>query len=264
MQKVIMVNPKWDRGIIDKMLVVPLHCNYITPIHHYDVNLLSHVQYAAQGDYVFRARHYLDSDTVELEQYLVCTDTRLIKSKELTITDNISIYLDELQKRDTVLFSIFKGIDMSIHEMFDCDIESRKNFLTPLRFVDDEMYQFIISELQFSRELDCDTEWNGAVKLPRWLNSRERLVINNAGETVLHTSEHWMLFHEDGSVTFPDLDPTKGAKISQESQRTLEVYTAAPVPLPETTVKAIKITIGANPVGETMRGVSWNLYKRKK
>ena len=262
MQKVIMVNPNWGKGYIDRLLVVPAHCKYIVPVNKYDPILLSHIQYANVGDYIFRVRHFIKTGTRKENQYLVLSDNDLVTPKNLTITDEIAGHLEELRNPPQLMFSIFKGIDMSIHEMFDCDIASRKKFLTPLKLVDEEMFDFIVDNLQFSRDLDCDINWAGAAKLPRWLNQRERLVIDADGKSLIHTSEHWLLFHENGIVTFPELESTKGAKVDGTTQRTLEVFTAAPHPMPSDVHMAIKITIGANPVGDTMKGISWNLYKR--
>ena len=264
MQKVVMVNPKWEKGYIEKFLVVPMRCVRIVPIHHYDPNILSHVQYATVGDYIFRIRHFLNSNKVEEDQFMVTSQHCLIKPKNLTITREISNHLDAIRNPKFNMFSIIEGANMSIHEQFDCDIASRTKFLRPLQYVDPEMFDYIVSNLEFSRDMDCDIDWRGAANLPQWLNNRERLVIDNNDQTVVHTSEHWLLIHKDGSITFPDLAPTKGARINYETQRTLEVYKAAPTAMPTGVYRAIKITIGANPVGSDMKGISWNIYQRNK
>lgn len=264
MQKVVMVNPKWDKGYIEKYLVVPMRCERIVPIHHYDPNILSHVQYAGVGDYIFRIRHFLETNTFEETQVLVTSEQCLIKPTNLTITSEIARYLEALRDSTFKLFSIIKGANMSVYELFDCSIDKRTSFLQPLRLVDPEMFDYVIANLEYSRNIDCEIDWKTAASLPRWLNNRERLVVDVEDKSVLHTSEHWLLFHKDGTVTFPELTPTKGAKIAHESRRTLEVYKAAPVAMPDTVHRAIKITIGANPVGTDMRGVSWNLYQRNK
>jgi hypothetical protein len=59
----------------------------------------------------------------------------------------------------------------------------------------------------------------------------------------------------------PELAPTKGARIDANSQRTLEIFTAAPKPMPEDVVQAMKITIGVNEIEGDLCGISINLYK---
>ena len=47
MQRVIMVRPDWEKGFIDKFLVCDLSLKKVEQIFPFDVDNLSHTQYAA-------------------------------------------------------------------------------------------------------------------------------------------------------------------------------------------------------------------------
>lgn len=136
-----------------------------------------------------------------------------------------------------------------------------RHFLSPLQELDAEMYEFITAQLTDSYAEELPIKWLHALKLPAWLNSSHKLVTKNGGyDTVSHTSEHWLLRHDDGSWSFPDIKPTKGTHICEESKRIVEVYNNAPQQMPPNILRAIKITIGAHDNGR--RGVSWTLYSK--
>lgn len=267
MQKVVMVRPDWEKGYIDKNLVCPMDLKTVKPVT-FDPELLSHVQYLEDSDYLFTVRYYLNGKKTDENTYFVANNLKPLKvCTVLTISPLVEDYLTSIRNPDYNLFSILKGVNMSEAKTFDCRIKTVARFLEPLAAIDPDMYEFIKSELSASYGADCPITWGRAAKLPTWLNVRERLLTKEDGSTVKHTSEHWLLFHEDGSVTFPNIPPTKGAHIDVSTKRTIAVYNNPPFALPEDVIKAVKITLGVNTYehperGEELGGVALKLYKK--
>lgn len=260
MQRVVMVRPNWEKGFIDKFLVCSLNMNEVSKIYPFDPEHLSHFQYAYTGDHLIRIRHHLDSSKLSEDIFLVNDPKPVCVNSKIKIGAEVEKYLSQMRESDTKLFSIFRGTEMTQVE-FDVPHKLVKSFLAPLRMVDEEMYDFIICELKYSKAADCPVTWGYSSKKPKWLNVRERLSVRKDGTTVNHISEHWVLFFNDGRVTMPDLEPTKGAQIDAASQRTVKVFNTPPQPMPDDVVKAIKITIGVNEVDELLRGIALKLYR---
>lgn len=260
MQRVIMVRPDWEKGFIDKFLVCDLSLKKVEQIFPFDVDNLSHSQYAVPGNHLIRIRHCLTSNTLSEDVFLI-NQPHPHKITKAKIGEEVEKYLKLLRNKEHKLFSILGGLNEMTKIEFDCPQNLVKRFLAPVKTVDEEMYNFICGELKYSRSEDCPTTWGAANKKPKWLNVRERLSVNADGTTANHISEHWVLIYAHGRVEMPDLDPTKGARIDASTQRTLETFSAPPKPMPDDVVQAIKITIGVNEVDSLLRGVSLKLYK---
>ena len=260
MQKVVMVRPNWDKGYIDKFLVCDLGLKRVMDIYPVDSEHLSHIQYAAIGNHLIRIRHCLKTNTLSEDVYLVSSPTPIIV-KKAKYGEAVQKQVEVLRNKEHKLFSILGGLNEMTKVEFDCPQKLVKRFLTPVKTVDEEMYDFICSQLKYSRREDCPTTWGASAKLPKYLNVRERLSVNADGTTANHVSEHWLLIYADGRTEMPELAPTKGARIDANSQRTLEIFTAAPKPMPEDVVQAMKITIGVNEIEGDLCGISINLYK---
>ena len=71
MQRVVMVNPNWEKGFIDKFLVCDLSLNNVEPIYRLDPEHLSHTQYAVSGNHLIRIRHCLTSNTLSEDVFLI-------------------------------------------------------------------------------------------------------------------------------------------------------------------------------------------------
>lgn len=260
MQKIVMVRPDWDKGIVEKFLVCTLSLDSVVKIHPFDPEHLSHIQYAEPGNHLIRIRHHLATNTLSEDIFLISYPKPITVNSKAKIGKEVQEHLQALRSKEHKLFSIFRGVDMTPDE-FDCPVRTVRRLLAPLKKADAEMYAFICQELEFSKASDCVTTWSTAGKKPKWLNTRERLVTDAAGDSVIHTSEHWLLIHADGEATMPDLEPTRGAHVDHETQRTLKTYNAPPMPIPDTVVKAVKITIGVNDVDGVLRGVALKMYR---
>lgn len=260
MRRVVMVRPNWEKGYIDKFLVCDLGLKEVATIFPLDPENLSHTQFASPGNHLIRIRHCLVTNTLSEEVYLV-NHPNPIKVKKPRIGEGVEKYLTLLRNKEHKLFSILGGLDEMTKVKFDCPQNLVKRFLTPVKTVDEEMYDFICSQLKYSKSEDCPTTWGTATKKPKWLNVRERLSVNADGSSANHISEHWVLISASGKVAMPDLAPTKGARIDAATQRTLETYSAAPQPMPDDVVRAIKITIGVNEIESDLCGISLKLYQ---
>ena len=71
MQRVVMVNPNWEKGFIDKFLVCDLSLNNVEPIYRLDPEHLSHTQYAVSGNHLIRIRHCLMNNTLSEDVFLI-------------------------------------------------------------------------------------------------------------------------------------------------------------------------------------------------
>lgn len=260
MQRVVMVRPNWEKGYIDKFLVCDLGFKEVAPILPLNPEHLSHIQYVTTGNHLIRIRHHLDSNTLSEDVYLV-NHPNPIKVRKPRIGERVEKYLTILRNKEHKLFSILGGLDEMTKVQFDCPQNLVKRFLTPVKTVDEEMYDFICDQLKYSKSEDCPTTWGTATKKPKWLNVRERLSVNADGTSANHISEHWVLLYANGKAAMPDLAPTKGARIDAATQRTLETYSAPPQPMPDDVVRAIKITIGVNEIESNLRGISLKLYQ---
>lgn len=268
-QRVVMVNPDWKRGFVDKFLVCrpgsgllagKIYVDEVVPITNFSIDDLTHTQIAYTGDYLIRIRHSLNDDTLSENVFLINEPKLVHVSSKFTLGPKVREYIDVLKNKEIKLFSMLGGLE-EMKPVFDCSMRLVKRFLAPMSQVDNEMYEFILDELKYSKDIDCPVTWGMAAKKPQWLTVRERLVTDSDGNTANHTSEHWLLIHKNGDVTMPELEPTKGAHIDLESQRTLKIYNAAPQPMPDTVYRAVKITIGVNEVDGLLRGVALKLYK---
>lgn len=261
MQRVVLVNPDWKKGYVDKFLVCDLPTDTVLPIKSLDTELLAHTQEAPIGSHLIRIRQNLKDNTLSEQIFIVGHPKPILVRSTVEPGEVVEAYLKDMRDKQLKLFSIFRGNKMTQLE-FDCPVGNVNRFLAPLKAADKEMYDFIYGELKYSKKSDCDTSWGKAGKLPKWLNVRERLVTDNDSNTVLHTSEHWLLIHAGGRVELPELAPTKGARINHETQRTIAVYNAAPTPVADDVIKAVRITIGVNYVDDKLRGIALKLYRK--
>lgn len=263
-KQVVLVDPNWVTGIVTKRLVINVHGDKIKPISYFSAEKMTHVQMLESEDILYTYKfNMLTGKAVEsLERYLI--HSKSYNMNNSSIRKAITQYTDHLKDPKHLLFSNYPNfLDLEHIHMQDIkNLNSYVKLIAKLEEVDPEMFHFIVDQLQYSKRNDLPLIWKAAGRLPLWLNNRSRLVTNQKNETVGHTSEHWLLFHKDGSVTFPELEPTKGAHISAETGRIIEVYNNPPLPMPDTAKRAIKIVLGDHAFEGRMVGVSWTLYTR--
>lgn len=256
------VKPEWDKGIIRKRIGISSDHKKVLPITTYDVEKMTHYQRINFGDCIFTV-------TFDLVKNKIRTELATIYSGRVMRCP--SFKCSEMEKRlavmkdvSNIMFSDFGSyVELEYSEMSDIkDIKPYEEFLEPMKLADEEMYVFVIQEMKYSKFIDVLMDWEYAIHLPQWLNNRSRLTTDKANMTVKHTSEHWLLGRKDGSWYIPDLEPTKGAHINAETQRTIKIFDSTPLAMPDDVDRAIKFILGVHVVDGHTRGVSWTLYKR--
>lgn len=252
-------------GSLYKRIVINKHGQY-APWEKYRPDWASHIQKVSVGDRIYEVRLDARSGLLKQQVILVNKNGKGVNQGMLRADDiNSGLIIGGMTNKLNLMYSNFNEYinHLEIRTMIE-DTKPYEEFLNPLKEVDEEMYSYIIEQLHYSSPTHTPLEWQQSIRLPHWMNTRSRLVTDADGKTVKHTSEHWLLFHRDGTVTFPELEPGRGAHISAETQKTLKMYNAVPLAMPDTVVKAIKILIGANIINDETKGVAWTLYRRNK
>jgi hypothetical protein len=75
-------------------------------------------------------------------------------------------------------------------------------------------------------------------------------------------STQWVLWHKDGRVEVVDHAPTSGGYRSNYAHHPQGDYDEAPLPMPDTAIRAACVHWGAHTTHHDSYGVSWTLYKR--
>lgn len=261
--KVLMTRPMWDKGFIDKNVVVRIGSKELTDVI-YDVQSLSHVQNVSSGEVVITVRHYLDgSPSKEHAHQYMPRGGKLVAFKQAYTPTNSNAIIADHRCRENAMFSIYGEGRMLFSDDFNCNVKESSKFISKLKAIDEELYDFIVANFAYSYAKNVPRGWKiGSKPLPEFIHVRERLTTADDGCTINHTSDHWLLIDAKGNATLVDGDPTYGARIQASSGRTLEVYNNAPKPMPSNVVKAIRITIGALPINGVMKGISWTLYSK--
>lgn len=261
------IKPDWDNGIIQKRVAISFATECFIPFKKFDPEKMTHFQEVMSGDFLFIATYNLKTSKVSTQLIRLLPSGKSVTYRDLNIDPvGMGLVFEKIKDVRNIMFSDFGSyIELGNLEMNNFDVKDpllyREVLLHHLEKADPEMFQYVLDELSFSFTKDLPLEWDKALRLPKWLNNRSRLVTDPEGRTVKHTSEHWLLIHASGEVTFPDLEPTKGAQISAESGRTVKMFNATPQAMPDDVTFAVKIVLGANPVDDKMRGVSWILYR---
>lgn len=256
------IKPEWDKGVVRKRIAIAGDHSHILPISTYNPETMTHYQVVRSGDCIFTVTFDLKTNNVRSE--LVTIYTNRTMTCPTCKNPATKALLERMKDAGNILFSDFGSfVDLEYSEMSDIeDIKPYEEFLTPMKEADEEMYLYVLQELAYSKAIDVLMDWDLALQLPLWLNNRSRLTTDKNSNTVKHTSEHWLLRRKDGSWYIPDLEPTKGAHISAETQRTLKVYDHTPLAMPDEIDLAIKFILGAYVIDGHTRGVTWALYKR--
>lgn len=256
------IKPEWDKGVVRKRIAISGDHNSIIPISTYNPETMTHYQVVRSGDCIFAVTLDLKTGKVRSELVLVHAGRTMICPTFKNL--DTKAILERMTDINNILFSDFGSfVDLEYSEMTDIEnIKPYEEFLTPMKEADEEMYDYVIQQLNHSKAIDVLMDWDLALQLPSWLNNRSRLTTDKDDRTIKHTSEHWLLRRKDGSWYIPDLEPTKGAHISAETQRTLKVYDHTPLAMPDDVDRAIKFILGAYVIDGNTCGVSWALYKR--
>lgn len=261
------IKPDWEKGTIQKRVAISFATETFIPFKKFDPEKMTHFQEVMTGDFLFIATYNLKTSKVTSELVRLLASGRTVTYRDVNIDPvGMGEVFKKIRDVRNIMFSDFGSyIELGNLEMNNFDVKDpllfREVLLHHLEKADPEMYQYLVDELSFSFMKDLPLDWGKALRLPKWLNNRSRLVTDHEGKTVKHTSEHWLLIHASGKATFPELEPTKGAQISAESGRTIKMFNATPQAMPDDVTFAVKIVLGANPVDDTMRGVSWILYR---
>lgn len=268
-RRILTLNPDWSKGFIDKFLVVRFN-NDIAKVEPMCMHKLSHIQHANPGDVLIRVRHQVDGSYIHEDHFFLDSPTTMISRVKKT-RDKLSNEIKQciIAMRDPVnrMFSYLPGTNMD-DIVFDCNVPRKARFIKVLERLDKEWYQFVVEQLSSSRNDDTPGDWRSSKlkPIPQFMNIRERLVVESEASdiTVSHTSQHWLLFMEDGTTAWqPDAPATAGAMIDASTGKTIKVFSSAPVPMPKNVKRAIKFTVGLHPHNGKMVGVGWVLYGKK-
>lgn len=258
----------WVNGTATKKIVVDnLTRNFRMPIY-YDADHCSYYFKALPNDFIITFKYCLRrlcKLSTKVKQWMGNgTQVLFDKFRQPIFDEHLHKYLINPEN------ALFPHIDAlsstKVAHMFD-GIKLKKKverFLTEIGYKaqDHEMYDYILRNLPFTYSKDLRIHWGRATRLPTKLHINERCVIRKDGSTVSHLSDHWVLIDKNGKKTLFEGEPTDGVLIDGDSGRTIEVYSKVPVNVPKNILKAVKITIGCNPVEGDMRGISIMSYRR--
>lgn len=263
-----LITREWDKGYVDKFLVLNKD-NEVKNIMPYSLKRATPTQYGHVGDTLIRVRHFLTHDEIHEDHFTLDSQTSMVsrskhsrKNLPVPIKACITLMRDPAFKVIPILPTVY-----NMNPKFDCSIPRKSRFIKALDRVDPEMYAFIVGQLQYSRNEDTPSDWrSGKVQpLPQFMNVRERLVVDNEKDdnTISHSSQHWLLWMEDGTIQWDGAPTaTSGAKVDASTGKTLKVYNDAPKPLPKNVKRALKITLGLHSVEKEMLGVGWSMYSK--
>lgn len=267
LRKVFLIGNNWSKGYIDKQLVVD-YDGGVSAISSLDYDNLSATQSIAVGSKIIRVRHMTDSDEILEDHFLVDSDTTMkscSKVSRKTLTDNVKNCISHMRNPKFKMFATYLPGECMQRNKYDCNIHRKARFIRPLQDIDPEMYEFIVNELKRSYNSDTPSDWRSTrcKPLPEVLNSKERLVIDsaNSDDTVAHTSQHWLLYMQDGSIQWDSEPyPTSGGIVDVVTGKTVKIHTNSPRPIPTGVRRAVKITIGIHHEGEALVGVAWSIF----
>ena len=263
-----LISRDWDKGYVDKFLVIT-GSNEIKKIMPFSLKRATPTQYGHVGDTLIRVRHFLTHDEIHEDHFMLDANATMVSRNKRTraklptlVKACIALMRDPAYKVVPVLPMV-----CDMNPKFDCSIPRKSRFIKALDRVDPEMYAFIVEQLKYSRNEDTPSDWrSGKVQpLPQFMNVRERLVVDNEKDdnTLSHSSQHWLLWMEDGTIQWDkDLVATSGAKVDASTGKTLKVFSDAPKPLPTNVRRALKIPLGLHNVDNALVGVGWSMYSK--
>ena len=266
-RKVPLVSLDWSNGYLDKFLVITRDYD-IRPIAPPDVDKLAPTQQGFVGDILIRVRHMLNSDIILEDHYLLDSPTTWAsrtKRARNSLPVIVKACIAEMRDPANKMIPALPKVATMEQIKYDCNVTRKARFIKVLERADAEMYKFIVEQLKYSRNDETPGDWRSSKvrPLPTFLNIRDRLVVdsNDNNNTVSHTSQHWLLMMEDGTLVWDiSASPTSGAVIDSATGKTIKVYNDAAKPLPSGVKRAIKFTIGLHYDNGEMLGVGWSLY----
>lgn len=269
-RKVAMINPNWDKGYIDKHMVVD-YDGCIRPMGDFCLVNLTAYQELRVGDRLIRIRHMLKTHDVLEDHFLIDAEKTMVSCSKVSrkkLSDNVKLCITYMRDPAFKMFPTHLPGEIMELKKYDCNVSRKARFISVLDTVDPEMYNFILEQLKYSYNSDTPADWRSSRcrPLPKVLNSRERLTVDSSknNETIAHTSQHWLLIMHDGSVQWDnDPTPTSGGVVDVITGKTLTTHTAPARPIPSGVKRAVKITIGLHHDKDKLVGVGWSIYEDK-
>lgn len=254
--------PKWKENKISMHIVVDHQGNPRSFVYNH--SLFTEFQCPHPGDSLYTLDYYLEDEKfVERTEFFQSRTNLVPSSHPAKISPMWRELFDNLCDPRTVLFPQAHTYQPTLKVKKMRVLVRHRNFLKDLQKIDEEMYDFILEQIEKNpNTVKLDTDWKLAKPFNTNYNIRSRLTVDNSNDTIGHLSDHWLFYHKDGTITWDEGEPTAGCVINGITGRTVTVHNNPPLEVPPTVSKAIRITLGDSIDSKTKlpTGVSWTMF----